>query len=106
MLTTPVRPVADTGTIQELVHKVLANEPIPAAQQRAAKAGITAAKSFAIRLVGGHAVAIKRFDRVKQGRRHALSARVALKAAGEQYGYPELAQVLRRRGSALARALR
>jgi serine/threonine-protein kinase HipA len=66
----------------------------------AARAGINTAETFAIRLVGGHAVAIKRFDRVETRRRHALSARVALKAAGEPYGYPELAQVLRRRGSA------
>lgn len=142
----PLPTLADTGTIQELVHKVLANEPIPPAQKRlispgvtmggarpkalididgeqwvvkfsdgdpvdtpliehasmtlAAKAGINAARTFAIRLVDGHAIAIKRFDRVKKGRRHALSARVALRAAGEPYGYPELAQVLRRRGSA------
>lgn len=142
----PLPTLADTATIQELVRKVLANEPIPPGQKRlispgvtmggarpkalidiegeqwvvkfsegdpvdtpliehasmtlAAKAGINAAKTLAIRLVGGHAVAIKRFDRVKKGRRHALSARVALKAAGEPYGYPELAQVLRRRGSA------
>jgi serine/threonine-protein kinase HipA len=31
---------------------------------------------------------------------HALSANVALKAAGEHLGYPELAQLLRRRGVA------
>ena len=49
---------------------------------------------------GRHAVAVQRFDREAGGlRRHALSANVALKAAGEPLGYPELAQWLRRRGA-------
>jgi serine/threonine-protein kinase HipA len=51
-----------------------------------------------VRLSVGHAVAIKRFDRVRSTRVHSLSAFVALRAAGERYGYPELAQLLRRRG--------
>src|SRR3990167_8899964 len=68
----------------------------------ARRAGINSAQTRAIRLVGGHAVAIKRFDRLAQHRAHALSARVVLKAAGEEFGYPELAQVLRRRGVAKA----
>lgn len=64
------------------------------------KAGIQAAETFAIPLAKGrHAVAIKRFDRVGQTRVHALSANVALKAAGQALGYPELAQLLRRRGA-------
>ena len=46
----------------------------------------------------GHAVAIKRFDRAGGLRLHSLSACVALRAAGERFGYPELAQLLRRRG--------
>lgn len=62
-------------------------------------AGIRAAESRAIRLVDGHAVAIKRFDRAGRRRVHALSANVALKAAGEELGYRELAQLLRRRGT-------
>ena len=62
------------------------------------RAGIRTAETVPIRLVDGHAVAIKRFDRAASGRRHALSANVALKASGEQLGYPELAQLLRRRG--------
>ena len=61
-------------------------------------ASIRAAETTPIRLVDGHAVAIKRFDRVGRRRVHALSANVALKAAAEELGYPELAQLLRRRG--------
>jgi serine/threonine-protein kinase HipA len=64
----------------------------------AARAGIRVATTKAIRLVDGHAIAIKRFDRVGNLRVHALSANVALKAARERLGYPELAQLLRRRG--------
>jgi serine/threonine-protein kinase HipA len=67
----------------------------------AAHAGIRVAQSRPIALATGHAVAIKRFDRVGLQRLHALSANVALKAAGEASGYPELAQLLRRKGVAL-----
>lgn len=63
----------------------------------AAQAGIRVAATQAVPLHQGHAVAVKRFDRVDGTRIHALSARVALKAAGEDMGYPELAQLLRRR---------
>ena len=70
-----------------------------AAMTLAAKAAIRVAPTQAVRLTHGHAVAVKRFDREKGGIRvHALSAAVALRAAGERYGYPELAQLLRRRG--------
>ena len=64
----------------------------------AARAGIRVAQTMPIRLTIGHAVAIKRFDRNRSMRVHSLSAHVALRAAGERYGYPELAQLLRRRG--------
>jgi serine/threonine-protein kinase HipA len=64
----------------------------------AAKARIRVARTAAIRLTHGHAVAIKRFDRNRGLRMHAISAGVALRAAGERIGYPELAQLLRRRG--------
>ena len=64
----------------------------------AAKAKISVAKTMAVRVTDGHAVAIKRFDRAAGTRLHCLSAHVALRAAGERYGYPELAQLLRRRG--------
>lgn len=66
----------------------------------AAKAGICVAQTRPIALQNGHAVAVKRFDRLGEQRRHALSASVALKAAGEPVGYPELAQLLRRKGVA------
>lgn len=66
----------------------------------AASAGIRVAPTRPIRLTDGHAVAVRRFDRERGRRLHALSANVALKAAGEHLGYPELAQLLRRRGVA------
>ena len=47
-----------------------------------------------------HALAIKRFDRNKEQRLHALSAHVGLRAAGLDYGYPEMALLLRRLGVA------
>ena len=65
----------------------------------AAKAGIRVAETQPIALATtGHALAVKRFDRTAGRRTHALSAKVALKAVGEKMGYPELAQILRRRG--------
>jgi serine/threonine-protein kinase HipA len=64
----------------------------------AKEAGIRVANTRPIRLPGGHAIAIERFDRVGDLRLHALSADVALRAASEELGYPELAQLLRRRG--------
>ncbi len=64
----------------------------------AQKAEIRVASTMAVNLVDGHAVAIKRFDRSRGGRVHCLSACVALRAAAERFGYPELAQLLRRRG--------
>jgi serine/threonine-protein kinase HipA len=69
-----------------------------AAMTLANKAGIRVAPTMPIRLTDGHAIAIKRFDRVRDGRVHSLTAYVALRAAAEPYGYPELAQLLRRRG--------
>lgn len=67
----------------------------------AAQAGIQTAATIPIPLRRGHAVAIRRFDREGAQRKHALSAHVALRAAGEQMGYPELAQLIRRRGSTI-----
>jgi serine/threonine-protein kinase HipA len=69
-----------------------------AAMTLAEKAGIRVGRTMPIRLAYGHAVAIRRFDRRGNARAHSLSAYVALRAAGERYGYPELAQLLRRRG--------
>lgn len=64
----------------------------------ASRAGIRVATTMPVRLVHGHAVAVKRFDREGALRVHCLSAAVALRAAAEPFGYPELAQLLRRRG--------
>src|SRR5882762_6183022 len=69
-----------------------------AAMTLAQKAGIRTAQTMPVRLTHGHAVAIQRFDRMGGLRRHSLSACVALRAAGERFGYAELAQLLRRRG--------
>jgi serine/threonine-protein kinase HipA len=69
-----------------------------AAMTLAAKAGIAVATTQAIPLKNGVAVAIRRFDRVAGNRLHALSANVALKAAGAELSYPNLALLLRRRG--------
>lgn len=68
----------------------------------AALAGIRVADTRTLALPKAHAVAVRRFDRVGGQRLHALSAHVALRAAGEGMGYPELAQLLRRRGVAQA----
>ncbi len=77
-----------------------------AAMTLAATAGITVCETRPLRLQDGHAVAVRRFDRVSGatngGRLHALSAHVALRAAGQEYGYPELALLLRRRARAEA----
>jgi serine/threonine-protein kinase HipA len=69
-----------------------------AAMTLAQKASIRVAETRPVRLIHGHAVAIKRFDRAGSRRLHTLSARVALQAAAEGFGYPELAQLLRRKG--------
>jgi len=75
-----------------------------AAMTLAARAQVEVAPTQPIALPRGHALAVRRFDRVNTGagwrRRHAQSAAVALRAAGEDLGYPELAQLLRRRGVA------
>lgn len=69
-----------------------------AAMTLARRAGIRVAQTRPIPLLVGHALAIDRFDRRDGRRLHALTANVVLRAAGEQLGYPELAQTLRRRG--------
>jgi serine/threonine-protein kinase HipA len=79
----------------------------------AAKAGIDVARTRPVPLVDGHAVAVLRFDRTGSARGpggvmrlHAQSAHVALRAEGSPYGYPELAQLLRRRAPVRADAAR
>jgi serine/threonine-protein kinase HipA len=67
-----------------------------ASMQLARRCGIHTADTRALPLPQGHAVAVKRFDRYGTTRLHVLSAHVALRAAGEVIGYPELAQLMRR----------
>jgi serine/threonine-protein kinase HipA len=67
-----------------------------ACMQLARRCGIQTADTLALPLPKGHAVAVKRFDREGDRRLHVVSAHVALRAAGEAMGYPELAQLIRR----------
>ena len=69
-----------------------------ASMQLARRCGIHTADTLDLPLPQGHAVAVKRFDREGVRRLHVLSAHVALRAAGEAMGYPELAQLIRRLG--------
>ena len=69
-----------------------------ASMQLARSCGIQTADTQALPLPHGHAVAVKRFDRQGAHRLHPLSAHVALRAAGEDFGYPELSQLIRRLG--------
>lgn len=63
----------------------------------ARRCGIDTAATRALPLRHGHAVAVRRFDREAGGRRrHAMSAHVALRAASEELGYPQFAQLMRR----------
>jgi serine/threonine-protein kinase HipA len=68
----------------------------------AREAGITTADTMPLKLVGEHALAVRRFDRLGGSRVHSVSAGTALRAATtpEQLslGYPALAQLLRRAG--------
>ncbi len=68
----------------------------------AARCGIEVAPTRALPVAGRHAVAVRRFDRTPGRRIHAVSAAVALRAAGEPFGYPQLAQLLRRLAPARA----
>ena len=69
-----------------------------ASMQLARRCGIQTADTLALPLPQGHAVAVRRFDRAGSQRQHVQSACVALRAAGEVLGYPELAQLIRRLG--------
>jgi serine/threonine-protein kinase HipA len=90
---------------EQWIVKFSDNEPADtpliehASMTLARTAGIRTAETRPIRLVDGHAVAVDRFDRSGRRRLHALSASVALRAVEEPFGYPELAQLLRRRGA-------
>jgi serine/threonine-protein kinase HipA len=76
-----------------------------AAMTLAAKAGIRVAETRALPLQGHTALAVRRFDRDGALRLHGISAGTALRAAtaaGQEpdFGYPALAQLLRRAGVA------
>ena len=74
-----------------------------ATMQLARRCGINTADTRALPIASRHAVAVRRFDRLGNQRIHAVSANVALKAAGEtEPGYPALAQLLRRQATARA----
>lgn len=138
----PMPTLGDLPAMQEVVRKIIANEPVGKIEERllrpgvslggarpksvveidghpwlvkfgegepedtpliehatmllAAQCGIEVAPTRALRAGGRHAVAVRRFDRAPGIRRHAISAHVALRAVGEAYGYPQLAQLLRR----------
>ena len=63
----------------------------------AAKCGVHVAHTRALSVSSRRALAVRRFDREPGGRRvHAISARVVLRAAGEEFSYPKLAQQLQR----------
>jgi serine/threonine-protein kinase HipA len=131
--------------MQEVIRKIIANEPVDEVEQRllrpgvslggvrpkslieiegkpwlvkfgegedentpliehatmtlAARTGIVVAPTKALPVRDQHAVAVRRFDRAPNCRVHAISAHVALRAVGEEYGYPQLAQQLRRTAS-------
>lgn len=67
-----------------------------ATMELARSCGIEVATTRALPVGSGHAVAVRRFDRAGRARLHAVSAHVALRAAGEELAYPQLAQLLRR----------
>lgn len=69
-----------------------------AAMTLAGKARINVALTRPILLKNGVALAVRRFDRAAGRRVHALSANVALAAAGVEPSYPNLALLLRRKG--------
>jgi serine/threonine-protein kinase HipA len=93
------------------VIKFFNNEPIDvpliehASMTLAKLAGIQVAETQVVSLVGEHALAVRRFDRDGVKRIHCISAGTALRAqtvAGQEpeFGYPNLAQLLRRAGVA------
>ena len=94
---------------QQWVLKFFNNESIDApliehaSMTLAGKAGIRVAVTRAVPLSGENAVAVLRFDREGSQRIHCISAGTALRAqtvTGEDplFGYPQLAQLLRRVG--------
>lgn len=96
---------------EQWVIKFFNNEPIDvpliehASMTLASLADIKVAETQVVRLVGEHALAVRRYDRDGVMRVHCISAGTALRAetvAGQEpeLGYPNLAQLLRRAGVA------
>ena len=94
---------------QQWVLKFFNGEPIDvplvehASMTLAGKAGIRVAQTRVVPLAGENALAVLRYDRIGTRRVHCISAGTALRAqtvAGEEpeFGYPQLAQLLRRVG--------
>jgi serine/threonine-protein kinase HipA len=94
---------------EQWVIKFFNHEPVDtplvehATMTLAERAGIAVAKTQIVRLVGAHAIAIRRFDRETGRRLHCVSAGTAIRAATAsgaepEMGYPELARILRRIG--------
>jgi serine/threonine-protein kinase HipA len=94
---------------QQWVLKFFNNEPIDvplvehASMTLAQQAGIRVATTRVVPLSGESALAVLRYDRIGPRRIHCISAGTALRAqtvAGEEpvFGYPQLAQLLRRVG--------
>jgi len=96
---------------EQWIIKFFNNEPIDvpliehASMTLAKLAGINVAETRVVPLVGEHALAVRRYDRNGVMRIHCISAGTALRAetvAGQEpaFGYPSLAQLLRRAGAA------
>ena len=94
---------------EQWVIKFFNNEPVDvpliehASMTLARQAGIATAQTRLVPLVGENALAVKRFDRVAGRRVHCISAGTALRASVVEglepdFGYPQLAQLLRRTG--------
>jgi len=100
----------DIGAVQWVI-KFFDNEPIDvpliehASMTLAGRAGIRVAETRVIALRGENALAVRRYDRDGARRIHCISAGTALRAqtiSGQDpvLGYPNLAQLLRRAGTA------
>jgi serine/threonine-protein kinase HipA len=96
---------------EQWVIKFFNGEPLDvplvehASMTLAHQAGIVTAKTAIVPLAAEHAIAVQRFDRAAGRRLHCLSAATVLRAVADlpsepEFGYPALAQVLRRHGEA------
>ena len=94
---------------EQWIIKFFNDEPVDlpliehATMNLARQAGIRSADTAAVRLMGGHAVVVRRFDRDGAMRLHSISAATALRGAvavsvEPELSYPALAELLRRTG--------